>query len=269
MLPLIQGCSKSAPAPDVAAATGNSSTVTASTNSATHFLDETIKVGDEERTYRLLVPDSVDANKPAPIVFAFHGMGGDSAGNMSVTSGLSELATQNKFIVVYPEAGSDFIPGNGFVKGWALSTARARSDLVFFDALLSQMQSRYHIDPAAIYLTGMSNGAYFAHLLGRERANEVAAVAAHSGELGQFDLGLIDTARKFPVLIIHGAADPVFAVQMGRDARDVYTKAGHPVTYVEIPDWGHAWDKRVDGQIWDFFSSHKLPATPEKTDPKP
>jgi poly(3-hydroxybutyrate) depolymerase len=221
------------------------------------FPDEKITVGAEVREYRLIVPDSLDLSKPVPIVFAFHGMGEDNKDHFATVSTLPALAAEHKFILVFPAAATQAIQGQ-LIKAWALVPDRAVSDILFFDALLAKLQTQYHIDPDAIYLTGMSNGAYFAHLLARERADVIAAVAAHSGELGQFDLPFIQSKRKFPVMIIHGDADPVFNVSLARSARATYEAAGHAVTYLEISGWGHVWDPRVEEKIWDFFSQNRL-----------
>jgi polyhydroxybutyrate depolymerase len=234
------------------------------------FPDEKITVNGETREYRLMVPDTLDLSKPAPIVFAFHGMGDDNKDHFATVSTLPALAAEHKFILVFPAAAAQMIPGQvQAITAWALVPERAIADLRFFDALLAKLQAQYRIDPDAIYLTGMSNGAYFAHLLARERANIIAAVAAHSGELGQFDLNFIQSARKFPVMIIHGDADPVFNVSLARSARLVYEGAGHPVTYLEIPGWGHQWDPRVEEKIWDFFSKSRLHPAPSDAKPAP
>jgi poly(3-hydroxybutyrate) depolymerase len=257
------GCAPAADAP----ATDNKASTSATApavfpGNAGTFEDEKITVNGEEREYRLVVPDSVDLKKAAPIVFAFHGMGDDNKDHMAATSGLPELAAEHKFILVFPAASAQVLPTGAMVKAWALAPAHIPVDLAFFDALLAKLQTQYRLDSNAIFITGMSNGAYFAHLLGRERADKIAAVAAHSGELGEDQLGLIATGRKFPVMIIHGDADPIFPVELARHARAVYEAAGHPVTYLEIPNWIHQWDSRVDEKIWDFFNSHRLDASP-------
>ena len=106
----------------------------------------------------------------------------------------------------------------------------------------------------------MSNGGYFAHIVGKERSKTVAAVASHSGPLGvQTALG-INAERKFPVLIIHGDQDRIFPVQMARDSRDKYLKEGHEVKYVELPGVPHLWGTKfnVNETIWQFFADHPL-----------
>jgi len=258
----LTGCGKAADAP--AAAT--TPAPTPFPGKAGVLVDEKITVGSEEREYRLEVPATVDLSKPSPIVFAFHGMGEDNKDHYSAISGLPELAAEHKFILVFPAATTEIIQAQA-VKTWALTPEGAVADIHFFDALLIKLRGQYRIDPDAIYITGMSNGAYFAHLLARIRADIIAAVAAHSGELGQFNLGDIATERKFPVMIIHGDADPIFNVSLARTARQTYEAAGHPVTYVEIPGWGHQWDKRVDEKIWDFFNANRLHSAPPPAKP--
>jgi polyhydroxybutyrate depolymerase len=225
------------------------------------FPDEKMAVGRQTREYRLVVPDTVDLSKPAALVFAFHGMGEDSKDNMPVSTGLNDLASEHRFIVVYPGAIVREIP-QGLVKGWALTPEFAAQDLAFFDALLKKLEGQYMIDANEVFVTGMSNGGYFAEVVGRERSEEVAAVEANSGDLGQLDLALLVTGRKFPVMLVHGADDPIFPVEMAREAKGIYEASDHEVKYVEVPGLGHAWATKVNinEQMWDFFSSHPLNA---------
>jgi len=191
-----------------------------------------------------------------------------------MTSGLPELAAEHKFILVFPAASTQLVSGN-LVKAWALAPEHIPVDLAFFDALLAKLQTQYRIDSNAIFITGMSNGAYFAHVVGRERSEVIAAVAAHSGELGLGPTRPHCHGPEISVMIIHGDADPVFPVELARHARDVYEAAGHPVTYLELPNWIHQWYSPVDEKIWDFFDSHRLhanssaPATTPTTAPAP
>jgi len=253
------GCSKSVEIPASSTSPASVSSILGKSGS---FKDESVQVGSETRIYRLEVPSSVDLSKPTSLVFAFHGMGKDNKDHMAETCGLTELAAEHKFIIVFPSAAIQSIQGQS-VKAWSLAPEQIPQDIAFFDALLAKLQTQYNIDPNAIFVTGMSNGAYFAHLIGRERSDKIAAVAAHSGELGQYELLDIITGRKFPVMIIHGDADPVFPVEIARSAKETYASAGHLVEYLEIPGWVHEWDNRVDEKIWDFFNSHRLtPAVP-------
>src|SRR5262245_48710685 len=214
--------------------------------SGTHgtFPDEKITVGKESRTFRLVVPKSVDLTKPAPLVIAFHGLLIDSKDVMPKYTKLDDLADDKKFILVYPEAQG---------KAWGIAPEKVKADLAFFDALLAELQNRHRIDADRIYVLGMSNGGYFAHLVGKERSKTVAAVCSHSGPLGLQTLAGINADRKFPVMIVHGDKDKLLPVEWARENRDKYTKEKHEVKYVEVAGLGHVWatDAKINDQIWE------------------
>ena len=214
----------------------------------------TLEVGGVTREYRLTVPRSAPTMAPgAPLVVAFHGMGIDSPKLMQHYTRLDETAGTHGFLIAYPSA----IDGH-----WGLAPAKVTADLAFFDALVKAISSAHRIDPSRVFVLGMSNGGYFAHLVGKERSETVAAVASHSGPLGLQALGGIGAARKFPVMIIHGEADRLFPVEIARENRDKYTRERHPVDYVEIPGLGHFWgtDAGINEKIWAFFSANPLPS---------
>jgi polyhydroxybutyrate depolymerase len=162
------------------------------------FPNESIAVGRETRTYRLVVPKSVDLAKAAPLVFAFHGMLIDSKDVMPKYTKLDELAADKRFILVFPEAQG---------KAWGISPNKVKADLAFFDTLLAELTKRHTIDPDRVFVLGMSNGGYFAHLVAKERSRAVAAIASHSGPLGLQSLGGVNADRKFPVMIVQGDKD--------------------------------------------------------------
>jgi polyhydroxybutyrate depolymerase len=213
------------------------------------FNDEFLTVGKQKRSYRLVVPKTVDLEKPAPLVFAFHGMGIDSKDFMPKYTKLDDLATDKKFILVYPEAEG---------RSWGIAPEKVKNDLAFFDDLLKTIQGKYKVDPDRIHVLGMSNGGYFAHLIGKERSKTVAAVAGHSTSLGLQTLGGIKAERKFPVMIVHGDQDRILPVEWARENRDKCKKEGHDVTYVEIKGMGHTWatEQKINEQIWEFFEKN-------------
>lgn len=215
------------------------------------FASESLKVGKATREYRLVVPENVDLKKPAPLVIAFHGMLIDSKDLMPTYTKLNDTAATHKFILAYP---------NAVGRSWGLAPEKVKDDLAFFDALLAKISTDYKIDAERIYVLGMSNGGYFAHLVGKERSKTVAAVASHSGPLGLQTLLGINADRKFPVLIIHGDKDNILSVNFARENRDKYKKEGHEVKYVELAGEGHVWGTKakVNETIWEFFAQHPL-----------
>lgn len=213
------------------------------------FGDQKIDVGNETRRYRLVVPASVDLSKPVPLVVAFHGMLIDSKDLMPKYTQLNKTAKANEFIIVYPEAVG---------KSWGITPEKVNADLAFFDALIAKVTADYKIDPDRVFVLGMSNGGYFAHLVGKERSQTIAAVASHSGPLGLQTLFGVRADRKFPVMIIHGDKDQIFPVEFARENRDKYKREGHEVSYIELPGQGHMWATKpnINESIWEFFRKH-------------
>lgn len=217
---------------------------------AGNFADERIDVAGTERQFRLIVPDSVDRSRPAPLVVAFHGMLIDSKDLMPHYTKLDRLAADKKFLLAFPEA---------IGKSWGLAPDKVNADLAFFDALVADVSKRYRVDPDRIYVTGMSNGSYFAQIVAIQRSTKVAAACAHCGplDLGTAILG-IHAERKFPVMIVCGEKDPIFNVKWFRDNRDLYEKEKHPVKLVEVPNLGHIWATEQNDAIWEFFAANPL-----------
>lgn len=213
------------------------------------FGSETIKVGAATREYRLVVPKSVDLSQPAPLVIAFHGMLIDSKDFMPLYTKLNETAERHQFLLAYPNAEG---------RSWGLTPENVQSDVAFFDALLKKLSTDYHVDANRIYVLGMSNGGYFAHLVARERSKTVAAAASHSGPLGLQTLLGVRAERKFPVLIIHGTKDQIFPIEWARENRDKYEREGHEVKLVELSGVGHVWGTKndINETIWQFFADH-------------
>jgi poly(3-hydroxybutyrate) depolymerase len=216
-----------------------------------NFSAETIKVGSATREYRLIVPKSVDLAKPAPLAIAFHGMLIDSKDVMPRYTELDKAAEKHKFLIAFP---------NAIGKSWGIDPKKVNNDLALFDALVAKISADYKIDAKRIYVLGMSNGGYFAHLVGKERSKTVAAVCAHSGPLGLQTLLGIGAQRKFPVIIVHGKDDRLFPVSIARENRDKYKHEGHDVKLVEIDGLGHFWGVKADinETIWQFFAEHPL-----------
>jgi polyhydroxybutyrate depolymerase len=215
------------------------------------FVDEKLKVGSQERLYRLVAPKLLDLKKPAALMVAFHGMGIDNSKVMPLYTKLDNLAAEKKFILAYPEASG---------RSWGIDPKKVAADLAFFDALVAEISDKYEVDANRLYVLGMSNGGYFAHLVGKERSTKIAAVCSHSGPLGLQTILGINAERKFPVMIIHGDKDFLFNVKIARENRDKYQREKHEVKYVEVAGLNHIWaaDAKINGQIWEFFEKHPL-----------
>ncbi|MCC6928712.1 MAG: dienelactone hydrolase family protein [Gemmatimonadaceae bacterium] len=147
---------------------------------------EVLQHGGRDRTYVVRVPEAVARrNVPVPLVVVLHG-GGGNADNAERMFAWSEKGRREGFIVVYPEGTargrrSMYTWNAGHCCGFAMENRV--DDVGFIDALITQLQREYTIDPARVYITGMSNGAMMAHRLGIALSHRVAAIAPVVGAL--------------------------------------------------------------------------------------
>lgn len=214
------------------------------------FPDERLTCEGEVRRYRLVVPHSLP--KPAPIVFAFHGVGGSGEG-MARYSKFDRLAGKEGFLLVYPAARKGM---------WATMETEERPlednpDIPFFDQLLEQLGKRFDIDRNRVYVVGMSNGASFVQLLTIARPGVIAAAAAHSGpKPREFE----QVGKPPPLLLIVGEDDFAFSA-MRADAAE-YRAAGGAAEFISIPGLGHQWSAPHSPRIWSFLSQYEKLAAP-------
>ena len=141
--------------------------------------------GFTPRSYRIHLPRGYVASRPTPLVLVFHGGGGTAAGAESST-GLSQLADQQRFIAVYPQ-GLPFGQIGGAYTTWAAtgpldSVGSGTDDLLFVSVLLDDLQQRYCVDPRRIYATGFSAGGAMTSFLTCGLTGRIAAFAPFSGD---------------------------------------------------------------------------------------
>lgn len=102
-------------------------------------------------------------------------------------------------------------------------------------AFIGEAQTAYHADASQTMLLGFSQGATMAAGVLLRRPELVAGGALLSG-FASADMAAPGVSlRDKPVLITHGALDPVVPVHMGRAMRDLFTALGAPVEYHEYP----------------------------------
>jgi polyhydroxybutyrate depolymerase len=208
--------------------------------------NEVISLDGGTRSYRIVIPHQLPI--PAPVVFAFHGIG-DSTESMANYSRLDDLAAHNGFVLVYPAAHNSM---------WATinvdpDNLDANLDVRFFDELIDYLSNRRAIDLDRVYLVGNSDGATFAQLLATARPHQIAGLAAHSGPRLR---ELHPSENQRPIMLLVGANDSA-ASAIKSDA-DQYRKEGQVVEMVVVPGLGHEWSKRHNEQMWRFLSRHSL-----------
>lgn len=142
-----------------------------------NLVRRTWTIENDERVALLHIPERA-TKTDTPVVFAFHGHGG----NARQAARSFHMHTEwPEAIVVYMEGLPT--PGvltdpEGKQNGWQNRPGLQNDrDLKFFDAVRATLRKEYKVDERRIYAMGHSNGGGFTYLLWRERPDVFAAFA--------------------------------------------------------------------------------------------
>lgn len=145
-----------------------------------------IPVDGVDRLYNMFVPKPYDADRPHPVIFSYHGVGGTANTNQFKLDNLS-TANDGYSINVAPQGWTSpewneihFVPYN------------LDASLVVFDQVLAKLSAEYCIDLNRIHVTGHSNGGQMAFHLGCLRADRVRAVFPSGGRCFSYGPGVCD-----------------------------------------------------------------------------
>ncbi len=221
------------------------------------------------------VPETAK-EKPAPLIFLFHGHGGTMQA-MVRRYGLHTLWPEA--IIVAPQGLNT--PGRltdpeGKKPGWQHTAGdHGDRDLKLFDAMLSDMKKDYKVDEKRIYSTGHSNGGGFTYLLWAERGDVFAAVAPTASAFARQG---VDKLKPKPAFHLAGENDTLvkyeWQVAMMKALRELNqcgegepwgefctkypSKIGAPVvTYIH--PGGHGFPQGAEAVIVKFFKEQAKP----------
>jgi poly(hydroxyalkanoate) depolymerase family esterase len=192
------------------------------------FLSRTAADG---RAYRLFVPAGLDPAVPAPLVLMLHGCSQDPDGFAAGTR-MNQVAEPGRFLVAYPAQP----PAANFGRCWnwfePAHQRRGSGEPASLAGVVRSVAAGYALDPARVYVAGLSAGAAMAVILGATYPDVFAAVGTGSG-LEYAAAGSVPTAyaamarggpepnaqgakayaamgasaRPIPVIVFHGSAD--------------------------------------------------------------
>ncbi len=213
------------------------------------------------------------SNRKAPVIFAFHGHGG----NMHFAA--RGMAFQNfwpEAIVVYPQGlptASIRHRERKLEPGWQRDPgALGDRDLKLVDAILHTLHDQYSIDDRRIYATGFSNGGFFTYLLWAERADVFAAFAPGGSTI----LPTVHPTQPRPIFHYGGENDRLIPIQRQRQAIDFarnldgcsaspsscgenclqYSSRKHAPVETYLHPFGHIYPPPVSAEIVKFFQEH-------------
>ncbi len=180
----------------------------------------------EKRSYLHYVPKTYDPATPTPLVISIHGYAEWPAHQMQI-SHWNDLAKQYGFIVVYP-SGTQF-PLRWRTRGEPGSDTDPMLDVTFISDLIDQLESEYNLDPARIYINGLSNGGGMSFVFSCKLSEHIAAIGTVSGAY-LLPWSECQPSRPVPTIVFHGTADPIVPYQGG-------PSKAFDLPFPFIPDW--------------------------------
>ena len=245
--------------------------------------NEKIDINGTNRTYVLSVPKNYDAGKSYPLVFVFHGDGGNGGSLRGYF--FFEAASGTDAIVIYPD---------GIDATWDLyDTDPSNHDFPFVSSLIDKLANSYNVNKGRVFAAGWSNGAFFANELACNRPGLIAAIASNSGGAPGTDqmnwplyyqpsgyFKCVNNQQPVAAFVVQGAVDGTVTKDSGEFDATYWASvngcgttttptslapctqydscpAGLGVTYCEIGNMGHAvWNNTAVG-AWAFFQAQK------------
>jgi polyhydroxybutyrate depolymerase len=146
------------------------------------------------------------AGENRPLVVVLHGGGGQARGTIGLTR-LADKGAAAGFATAFP---------NGLHRSWSDGRTGARianrrhDDVGFLLAMIDRLATDRIADPGAVFVCGISNGAFMSDHLARCAPDRVAGVGLVAGTSGTQARAVDPPARgPMPVMLFHGTADPV------------------------------------------------------------
>jgi phospholipase/carboxylesterase len=202
---------------------------------------------------------------PFATVLALHGWGASAHDLL----GLAPLLRDGEALVLCPQ-GPVATPIGPHMTGygWTPITRGRQGDPAAFArsadgirAFLVEAQRRYPIDPEKLVILGFSQGGVMAYDFFLREPERFAGLAALSSWLPE-EVALRRSPgaahEKRPVLVMHGARDPMIDVERARESRDRLLRFGVSLRYREF-DMGHEIAPAALRELRSWLDESALP----------
>ena len=197
---------------------------------ATGFINKVMTVNGVARRYMVYVPHDYTPDKAWPLVLFLHGAGerGDD-GLLQSDVGLGHAIRKNpeRFpcLVVMPQCPKEV---------WWHQVPE------HMDTVLADVLKAYNVDPARVYLTGISMGGFGTWIYGAAHTDIFAAFMPICGGGNPADAAKLATR---PIWAFHGADDSSVPPSKSREMVEAVRNAKGNIQYTEFPGINHnSWD---------------------------
>jgi phospholipase/carboxylesterase len=183
---------------------------------------------------------------PRQIVLLLHGFGSNGSDMLTLAPSWQQSLPDALFLAPHAPQRSGL--GAGY-QWWGLSdlapqalAAGAARAAPAVDAFIDRKLAQYDLTEADLAIIGFSQGTMMALHVGLRRARQIAAIVGYSGMLTGADQLRHDDITRPPVLLIHGAQDPVIPVAALHAAERDLKHLGIAVSTHISPGLGHSVD---------------------------
>ncbi|MAU30286.1 MAG: hypothetical protein CMC36_00030 [Flavobacteriaceae bacterium] len=229
---------------------------------AQNFISQTIEYDGNTREYELYIPMNYSQDVLSPLMFNFHGGNGNSEGQIAI-SDMRNLADENNFILVYPQAIAD--PTDDGSLNWIFKGDSDHDDIYFVDALISELSNQYQIDLERIYACGYSLGGEFVYELLCRLNNKIASGVAVARTMGQYQyencnpehptaimtiLGTEDYESNYNGVVYNGVTYYISADDTHQYWANFNNTENDPIE-IELPDYSNIDGSSVTKRVWE------------------
>ncbi len=190
-------------------------------DSPSQFIAGSFSMAGGKRDYKLFIPaGAVSADHPLPLVMMLHGCT-QTPDDFAAGTAMNEAAQAQGCYVLYPAQSQHANPQRCWNWFKHNHQQRGRGEPALLAAMTRQVMAQHRIDPARVYVAGLSAGGAMAAILGDTHPDLFAAVGVHSGlaagaasDLPSAMAAMQGNGRqvpggigKVPTIVFHGDAD--------------------------------------------------------------